>query len=346
MAKLLIVPEPLKIGYEEIVVGDPGPGQLCVRMVLSGVSHGTEMRAYLGDSPFLTKKFQDRVFQPIESTDSPFYPYRYMGYDAVGVVASVGDGVTRYAVGDRVWCQSFHQTECLMNEDSADIHLLAPQVTDDEAILLNLCTITLNAIYDAEIKLGGAVVIVGGGAIGQLAVQMAFLSGARKVFLVEPSAERRVLAATRTAVIPIAPQDGIPALQITRQNQGRQPDVVLECSGAVAGVKTAIQAAGIAGTVVAAGFSAGPATALDLSEEFHHNRITLKASMAVWGCPSYHGHLWPRERTLAEALALMEAKKLKLDGFVSASFPFHEAQQAYEAIHRDPGKYLKVALTY
>lgn len=212
--------------------------------------------------------------------------------------------------------------------------------------MLNLLAVALTATNDAEIKLGGVVAVVGGGTVGQLVVQTAFRSGARKVFLVEPSQERRQFAAARCAVVPIDPSDGLPVLQIRRHNDGNPPDVVIECSGAVAGLHTAIQAAGIAGTVVAAGFLTGPATALCLGEEFLHNRVTIKASMGVWGCPSRHGRLWTRARLLREALALMESRKLKLDGFVSARFPFTEAQSAYDAIRKEPGKHLKVVLTY
>jgi len=68
--------------------------------------------------------------------------------------------------------------------------------------------------------------------------------------------------------------------------------------------------------------------------------------MGVWGCPSRHGPLWNRARVLREAWGLLEAGKLNLDGFVSATFPFTEGQRAYEAIHREPGKYLKAAFTF
>jgi len=75
----LVVPEPLKIAYEDIKLPPLGPGQVRARTVLSGISHGTEMAAFLGTSPFRTKKFTaERVFVPIGPSDPPFYPYRYM----------------------------------------------------------------------------------------------------------------------------------------------------------------------------------------------------------------------------------------------------------------------------
>ncbi|MBI4026375.1 MAG: zinc-binding dehydrogenase [Verrucomicrobia bacterium] len=346
-ARQLIVIEPLKVAYEDLEVGPPSPGQVLLRIVLSGISHGTEMTAFLGTSPFLSRKFtKDRVFTARESSDPPFYPYRYMGYDAVGVVDRVGESVTAYRTGDRVWCPCHHQTEYIFEAANSEIFRLSEHVSNEEAILLNLAAVALTATNDAEIKMGGVVAVVGGGAVGQLTVQTAFAGGASKVFLIEPSGERRQFAAARSAVVPIDPGSGLPALQIQRENQGNPPDVVIECSGAVAGLHTAIQAAGIAGMVVAAGFLTGPATALCLGEEFLHNRVTIKASMGVWGCPSRHGPLWPRARVLREALALMESKRLKLDGFVSAKFPFADGQRAYDAIRAEPGKYLKVALTY
>ena len=68
------------------------------------------------------------------------------------------------------------------------------------------------------------------------------------------------------------------------------PDAVIKCSGSIAGLSAAIQTCGIAGTVIAAGFYAAPATELRLGAEFITNRVTVKASMGVWGCPSRTPH--------------------------------------------------------
>jgi len=201
------------------------------------------------------------------------------------------------------------------------------------------------ATQDAEIKLGDAVVIVGGGAVGQLAVQMAFLHGAGKVFLVEPNADRCKMAAAVTAVRTVDPIKENAAQVIHEQNGNKPPDVVLECSGVIAGLKTAIQCAGVAGTVVAVGFYADPATAIVFGEEFIHNRITLKASMGVWGCPSRWPDHWNRVRNLETVLTLIEDNRLRFDGFVSLRIPFEEAQRAYETIREQP-HHLKIVLTY
>ena len=55
---------------------------------------------------------------------------------------------------------------------------------------------------------------------------------------------------------------------------------------------------------------------------------------------------WDRVRIARQALHLLESRKLDLSGFVSARFPFNDAQRAYESIRDEPGTYMKAVLTY
>lgn len=346
MAQQLVMTAPGKVGYEERAVGAPGPGQVRVKTILSGISHGTEMTVFTGTSPFIERKIIDgRVFVPKDAGDPPFYPFHWAGYDLAGKITAVGSGVTGYAVGDRVFIPRPHQTELLFAAADGEMLKLKPDTAPEDAIMTSLATVAFGAAQDAEIKLGDTVAVFGGGMVGQLTAQMAFLNGATTVFLVEPRADRRAQAAALMPVTPIDPAVKIPALAIRDRNGGRSPDVVIECSGSVPGLSGAIQAAGVAGTVVAAGFYAGPATALCLGEELLHNRVTIKASMGVWGCPSRWPLTWERVRELRTVLNLIEAKRLRFDGYVSLRVPFAEAQRAYETI-RDNPKHTKVVLTY
>ncbi len=347
MGSKLIIVEPGKCGYEPLEVPDPGANQVLCRTVLSGISHGTEMTAFLGTSPFLKKKFTpERVFENKVEGDPAFYPVRWVGYDAVAVIEKVGAGVTTIKPGQRVWYGANHQTHFPVAIDDPYLLPLHDSIPSDEAILLNLIAVAYTAVVDAQIKLGDVVAVVGGGAVGQFAAQLALLNGARDVYLIEIAKERREFAGARSRVRPIDPAKAAPVLQIKSQNSGRAPDVVIECSGSARGLHSAIQTAGLAGTVIAAGFYAGGTQGLDLSEEFLHNRVTMKASMGVWSCPSRFAERWDRPRIAREAVRILESRQLKLDGFVSGRFPFTQAQRAYESIRDDPGRYMKVALTY
>lgn len=336
-ARQLIFPEPYRVDFAEVELPAPGPRQILARTLLSGISHGTEMVAYSGGGPFRDQMFTaERRFAP-RPADQPFYPYRHAGYDAVGVVEAVGAEVRDVRVGDRVWAPARHQT-ALVTDD----YLQLPEsISNDHAVFINLAAIGLVAVNDAEINLGDTVAVFGGGTLGQLVVQLAFLSGATRVLMVEPLAARREWAVARSAAVAVPPGTDLRAF-----NDGQWPDAVIECSGSVEGLRDAILAAGLAGTVVAAGFYAAPATALLLGAEFLHNRVTIKASMSVWDCPSRQGPKWNATRARRTVLRLMETGKLRLDGWVSARFPFEEAARAYETLHADPARHLKVVLTY
>ncbi|HEU4534881.1 MAG TPA: hypothetical protein VFS00_12215, partial [Polyangiaceae bacterium] len=62
--------------------GPPGPGELTVRALASGMSQGTELLLYKGEAP--------TPFDPsLEPPDAPVYPRRY-GYAWVGEVVAAG----------------------------------------------------------------------------------------------------------------------------------------------------------------------------------------------------------------------------------------------------------------
>lgn len=346
MSEKLFIAEPGKVGFRQVDVAAPGPRQVRVRTLLSAISHGTEMTSFLGRSPFIASTITpERVFVPKPADAPPFYPFEWAGYDLYTEVTAVGGDVREYRVGDRVYVPRPHQTEYLFDETDGEMLKLKPETPGESAIMIMLATVALTGIHDAEIKLGDAVVVFGGGIVGQLAVQMAFLSGAARVFLVEPNPARRAMAAGLSAVETLDGSAENPAVAVQRLLGGRYPDAVLECSGNVKGLKAAVQAAGIAGTVTAVGFYAGGAAELSFGEEFLHNRVTIKASMGVWNCPSRWQDRWNRRRTLETCRDLVENGKLRFDGFVSQRVPFHEAQRAYETI-RDNPRHMRVVLTY
>lgn len=91
----------------------------------------------------------------------------------------------------------------------------------------------LHGIDLAEIKTGASVVVLGGGVIGLLTVQLARLAGATRVILVTRQASRRKLAEDLGATASVDPAQGDLIEQISGQD-GLVPggvDVVLECAG-------------------------------------------------------------------------------------------------------------------
>ena len=120
-------------------------------------------------------------------------------------------------------------------------------------------------------------------------------------------------------------------------------DVAVEFSGSYAALQQAMRSVRVGGTVVAAGFYAGGELAL--GEEFHHNRLTLVASMGGWASPPREPR-WPRSRARSLAAELLATGKLETDGLITHRFPLNEAGTAYELIDRSPEEDVSATLVY
>jgi hypothetical protein len=77
--------------------------------------------------------------------------------------------------------------------------------------------------------------------------------------------------------------------------------------------------------VVAAGFYQGGAANVRLGEEFHHNRLSLIASIGAWGAPGRHAPRWDRPRVMATATRLLYTDRVSVEGLARPSVPFDQA---------------------
>lgn len=316
--------------------------------VISGISHGTELNLYRGTSAFADQEFDTnlRLFRPRTGR----IPHPSLGYEWVGRVVEVGAEVEHLHPGDLVHLLAPHrQTHTLTPENvpyRGRLHALPPGLSPDQAIFLALAGVALQAVHDAQIKLGDRVAVFGLGAIGLLAVQLARLDGAAWVDAVDPIPERRDMALRFGADQALDPESGDGGLAIKTASKHHGADVAIECSGHDAALHEAIRSVRKAGRVVAAGFYQGGAGNLRLGEEWHHNRVTMVSSMAVWDCPHRDYPLWDRSRVEEVAIDLLASGRLRTDGLITHRLPFTRAAEAYELIDRHPSDVIKVALTY
>lgn len=203
----------------------------------------------------------------------PYWPPVTLGHEFSGVIAELGEGVTGWEVGDRVvgeahtmacekcWlCRQGHIQVCadkrspgwgidgaftnyaLMN--SRLLHRLPDSVSFDAGALVEP---TANAVHDvgerAKVEPEDFVVVLGPGPIGLLAAQVAKGAGAREVMIIGTpgDAELRLPTAEKVGVdhvVNLADQDPLElCLELT---DGRGADLVVECSGAVPAINSAV----------------------------------------------------------------------------------------------------------
>ena len=105
-----------------------GPDDVRLRTLFSGISAGTELTAYRGTNPYLTKRWDDdrRLF--VDGSTSFEYPVDGWGYEEVGEVVEIGDAVTGLQPGDRVWGTWGHRTSTVQSAERAGGRLLGAGV--------------------------------------------------------------------------------------------------------------------------------------------------------------------------------------------------------------------------
>ena len=133
------------------------------------------------------------------------------------------------------------------------------------------------------------------------------------------------------------------ALAVRERTAGRGADVVIEASGAYAALQEAIRTAAPNTTVVALSWYGGTGGALALSDEFHHNRITLRSSQVGGIAPELAAtHSLSRR---AEQI-LDWFTELELDRLLTTSLPFAAAADAYQLIDQRSEDAIQVVLQY
>ncbi|WP_164754317.1 zinc-dependent alcohol dehydrogenase family protein [Mesorhizobium sp. M7A.F.Ca.US.008.03.1.1] len=249
------------ITLRDVDMPDIGADELLVRIEACGVC-GTDRHLFHGEFP----------------CTPPVTP----GHEFSGTVEAIGKSVSGFAIGDRVTgdpniacgrCARCHagQVNLCSNLRAIGIHrdggfaeyLALPQkqafvlpagLNPMHGAFCEPLGCCLHGVDLAGIKPGSSVVVLGGGVIGLLTVQLARLAGATTIILSTRQASRRALAEDLGATVTIDPTaDVIDAIAGPAGLVPGGVDVVFECAGVRETVEQSMQLARAGGTVVIVG---------------------------------------------------------------------------------------------
>lgn len=319
-------------------------GDVAIRTLFSGISAGTELTAYRGTNPYLTRRWDEERRLFIDGATTFEYPVDGWGYEEVGEVVEIGADVTAVQPGDRVWGTWGHRTRTVQSAERAGARLLNPEVDARIGIFSQIGAIALNVILDADIHVGETVAVFGLGVPGQIVAQLARLNGAT-VIGVDGIESRRDLARELGADIVLDAGRGEVAEQIRGLTSGRGADVCLEVTGNYRALHEAIRAVAYSSRVCAAGFMQGEGVGLRLGEEFHHNRVNVVCSQISGVSPSLQ-HRWDGYRLARTAMDLATVGRLRLLELITHTFPLAEAGAAFTLLHEHPEQALQVVLGF
>jgi 2-desacetyl-2-hydroxyethyl bacteriochlorophyllide A dehydrogenase len=346
MGKVVVFTQPRTVEFESFEDPPLGPHEVRVRTLYSGISAGTELTAYRGSNPYISKQWdaKNRLFLASEAPSQP-YPLSGWGYEEVGEVIEVHPDVITLKVGDIVYGTWGHRTHHILQEDYANQRIKPTGLDPMLAIYSHLGPIALNGILDANIHVGETVAIFGLGVLGQLIAQLAKLNGGR-VYGIDMIEKRLELAKELGSIEEgFNPRDGSPAEKIKALTDGRGADVTIEVSGSARALNEAIRATAYSARVVALGFFQGEAQGLLLGEEFHHNRVQLVCSQIGNVDPAL-SYRWDRIRLIHTIMDLQTNGSLNLRPIITHVIPFKHAAQGFQILDETPDQALQVVLDF
>lgn len=344
MGRLVRFNSPRSAEVVEFEEEGPRSGEVQLETLYSGISAGTELTAYRGSNPYLSSQWDParRLFVSGDSTHS--YPLDAWGYEEVGRVRAVGEGVEESLVGQLVWGTWGHRSSVVRPVGWVRPRLLRAGSTPVAGIFAKIGAIGLNAVLDADIHVGETVTVFGAGVPGQIVAQLARLNGAR-VIVVDLLARRRELATRLGAAMAIDPATEDVAERVRAITADRGADVVIEMSGSYHALHEAVRTAAYSSRVVTGGFFQGQAAPVRLGEEFHHNRISIVGSQISGVAPALQ-HRWDEIRMSGTILELEREGRLRLTDLITHTVPAEEAPSAFEMLDRSPDEALQVVLDY
>jgi S-(hydroxymethyl)glutathione dehydrogenase/alcohol dehydrogenase len=290
----------------EVEVTDPGPHEVVVRLLASGVCH-TDHAVMHGSYPLP--------------------PPMVLGHEGAGIVAQVGAAVENLRPGDQVistasaacgqcwYCVRGEEHGCphrpefvsaknfvgragermggiaglgtfaeAMTVHQATLVKVESELPPDQLALIGCGVVTgFGAVLGtAQVEAGAVVAVIGCGGVGQSAVQAAVLSGAAQAIGVDPVAFKRDGALRAGATAVLDPADDVVAA-VRELTGGRGADYAIEAGGTVATCQLAMDVARPGGTTVIVGVAA-PTDMLHIAPiKFLLDRKILKGSIAAGG---------------------------------------------------------------
>ena len=266
-------------------IPEPARGEVRVAATASGISRGTESLVFQGRVPASERL---RMRCPFQEGDFPA-PVKY-GYASVGVAEALGPEAPAELLRRRVFCLHPHQDRYIV---PASAVLPVPDaVPDRRAVLAANMETAVNAHWDAGVRVGDRVTVVGSGVVGSLVAALAARVPGAAVELVDIDPRRAALA------------EALGCRFATPVQARGEADVVFHASGTGAGLATALGRAGFEARVIELSWYGDKSVTVPLGETFHARRLQLISSQVGSVAPARRARHSHRER-LALALDLL-----------------------------------------
>jgi len=259
-----------------VTLPEPGPADVLVRTLFSGVSRGTETLVFRGGVP---PSQYAAMRAPFQDGDFPG-PVKY-GYLSVGHAEQGPPEL----VGRTVFCLHPHQTAYVV--PAGAVVVVPEDVPPERAVLAGTVETAVNALWDAGPLLGDRVTVVGAGMVGCCVARLLAAIPGVRVTLVDVDGGRAAVAEALGA--------GFARPEAAAGGQ----DLVVHTSATSDGLQRSLDLVVDEGTVVELSWFGDAEVRLSLGGAFHSRRLGIRASQVGTVSPARRGR-----RTTADRLAL------------------------------------------
>lgn len=312
---------------QEISTPTPGPGELLIRNAACGVC-GTDVHIYYG-----------------EPGSAEVKPPVVLGHEYAGIVEAVGPDVSAFRIGDHVtidpnmycgvcrYCRDGKKQLCEemqaigVTQDggfathsvvpAAQAYQLHKDLPLESGAMAEPLACCIHGIDSAAIRSGDTVLVIGGGTIGLLMLQLAKLAGAAQVILSEPVSLRRDIALSLGANACIDPVNENPAQRIKELTGKDGADIVIECAGNTSATRQAFEAAAKGATLLLFSVPTVDASYSLSLFDVYKKELTIKGSFIN---PDTH----------ARAVALLESGRIQIAPLITHRFPLDHMDEAIQ----------------
>lgn len=266
-------------------------------------------------------------------------PPSIMGYSLTGIVDAVGAEVTGYQVGERVMVVAPHAQYVVAEPNATDGRIvpLFDDVSFEAGTFLPLATSAVAWSDSSGVKAGDTVVVLGQGLVGSLMMQVLRGYNPDRIITVDALPLRCELSTQLGANVSINADEIDPVEEVRRLTDGKGADLVIDCVGGYAGVKSFEQAQDMTrqfGTIqLIALYQQAPLP-------LHSSKIMSKRLVA--------GILTdePRSQIAARALEKIQNGEIRASDMTTHRFHYTESKAAFDLLWNTPGDTLGVLIKW
>lgn len=336
--KAAVLEEVGKLRLKDVPVPRPKDNEVLIKVEVCGIC-GTDIKLHKGDY----------------TANVPVI----LGHEFSGEIAEVGKSVRDLKIGDRVvvdpnepcgkcyWCKSGKSTFCknmpaygVLSDGAFAEYIVVGEegtykipdaLSYEVASFCEPVSCAIHCIDRAMIKPGETVAIIGGGAMGQILLQLAKNAGASRLIMITRSQWKLDLAKSfgATHLVSAQKQDVTECIRDITHNLGS--DVVIEAVGSTKTVEQAFGLAKKSARVVIFGFSPEKEKATFIPFDLLSKELTILGS-------------WVNPYTFSRAIDILASHHIDLNPVISKKLSLDEIMEGFKLMMEKPKGFMKALI--